>query len=99
MADPTEVVEGAAVSCSCVGEPRVLGTRDSCGTRLPPVGVPMAAVGAVDDVPLPPTETAEWPEMVTTLGIETAERVLKEELVEEDRVKEEVEEAWCSPGC
>lgn len=34
-----EVVEGMDVSCSCVGDPRVLGTRESRGMRLPAVGV------------------------------------------------------------
>lgn len=35
----TEVVEGADVSCSCVGDPRVLGTRERRGVRLPTMGV------------------------------------------------------------
>lgn len=34
-----DVVEGTDVSCSCVGDPRVLGTRERRGVRLPVIGV------------------------------------------------------------
>lgn len=79
---PTEVVEGEAVSCSWVGDPRVLGTRT--GTRLPEVGV-VTTLGVFNN----PPETDKM------LGMEVVDRVLKEDVEEVCRVwKEEEEEAW-----
>jgi len=86
--DVTDTVEGDAVNCSCVGDPLVLETRERWGRRLPLTGV-LAEVGVVMDPPTAATG-AGLPDMVTTLGMETEERTLKED----EREKEEEEEVW-----